>query len=68
MNVKYVIKIQPNISNQIQSGEMCAKKNNNKSNKKKRKKACYTMLCVLCVCLSVYNTRITGNASSLADS
>ena len=51
MNVKDFLEIQPNVSNQIQSVEMCAKKEK-KNNKRKKKKICYAMLYVG-VCLSV---------------
>lgn len=59
MNVKYVIKIQPNISNQIQSGEMCAKKIIIiKATKRKEKK--HAILCCVC-CVALYLSIMQGS-------
>ena len=54
MNVKDVLKIQPNVSNQTQSVQMCAKrKKNNNSNKKR-----YAMLYYVSVYLSCKNSTL----------
>ena len=55
MNVKYFLEIQPNVSNQIQSAEMCAKKEKNNN---KRKKKRYAMLCYMSVFVCLFE-RIT---------
>ena len=69
--MKDVLKIQPNVSNQIQSARMYAKKrkikkkktNKQKKKQKTKRKVCYAMLCY--VCLSV--CRVTENAFSSID-
>ena len=67
--MKDVLKIQPNVSNQIQSARMYAKKRKIKKKKKqtkkknKKQKGKYAMLCY--VCLSV--CRVTENAFSSID-
>ena len=58
-NVKDVIKIQPNVLNQIQNAKIHTKKKKGKEKIVKRKYYVY-------ICLSV--CKITGNASSFANS